>query len=117
MNDAFGKQLSSLCNVQNLNDDLEVLDTLEIPCPTDGCYDRLPIIKSVEFKNLNFKFGDEPIFEVMFDNSINYVMPCGGYKLYMSVMNVLIIQMMDQKIQLMALALAVKKLIINFMFV
>lgn len=72
LNDAFGKQLSSLCNIQNLNDDLEVLDTLEIPCPTDGCYDRLPIIKSVEFENLNFKFGDEPIFEVMFDNSINY---------------------------------------------
>ena len=72
LNDAFGKQLSSLCNVQNLNDDFEVLDTLEIPCPKDGCYNRLPIIESIKFENLNFKFGDEPTFEVKFDNPINY---------------------------------------------
>ena len=72
LNDAFGKQLSSLCSVQNLNDDLEVLDTLEISCPTEGCYDRLPIIESIEFENLNFKFGDEPIFEVKFDNPISF---------------------------------------------
>jgi hypothetical protein len=72
LNDAFGKQLSNLCNVKNLNDDLEVLDTLEIPCPTEGCYDTLPIIESIEFENLNFKFGDEPIFEVKFDNPISF---------------------------------------------
>jgi hypothetical protein len=72
LNNIFGKQLSTLCNVQNLNDDLVVLDTLEISCPSEGCFDRLPIIESIEMEKLNFKFGDEPTFKVIFDNPISY---------------------------------------------
>jgi len=71
LNNTFGSELSNLCKLINSSEDFKQMVKLEIPCPDEGCYDRLPIIKTITSEKSSYKFGEEPIWKVEFDDSFN----------------------------------------------